>query len=187
MEHFTQGLYRLESMIFILHITGVYRHNKENKMLPNRKPTKYLISVEEIEAKFKGKYHFTIDNNLNKVIVAILRDRADRLIPTIFRDTSLDVGGLGSHLNAWIKENIDVPEHIDTHEELLELVDDVSYLFECYDVFKGKLVRVYETGHRAHVYVNVICTINDYLVELYKGELIKLIKGEVTNPLQSET
>lgn len=156
-------------------------------MSSKTEPSKFLISIEELLVKYEGKYAEPIDKNLYYVVCAIMRDRADLLIPREFRDTTLDLGELGSHLQVWVNENLVVSETVDLVEEILPLIDDCDYLLNGYSVLKGKVIRVKPTGHYQHIYIDVVGRVNDLLVEHYKELLVGKVASEEWNPLQLET
>ena len=190
MEDLIGLFYRKLSELFVYHITVVLitKLKGRNSMSKCRKITRFLIPVEELEVKFKGRYTEEIDKNLKAVITEALRDCADGLIPKMFRDESLTPAShIGSHLMLWLKTNLTFSENIDPGEELLELIEDCAYLLDDYRCLKGKLVHVCDAGQHGYVLVRIVGDINQIIIDRYRSQITKLIQAEELNPLQTET
>ena len=150
------------------------------------KQCKYLISIEEVVAKHSGRYNEKIDANLIEVITAIIRDTAEFSIPIDFRDRDMESGGLGSHLNEWVKKELNLGDDIDPCVELNDLIDDASMCYQIHEEFNNMICKITKSSHEHCILVEIIDDVNAFLVNRYKDIIIKEIKGEVHNPIYLE-
>lgn len=149
-------------------------------------PNKFLISIEDLEAKYKGVYHPYIDANLPEVIIMIMRGCAEFNIPEDFRDRSLSRVEIDSYLAAWLKEKFQLDKELNLRKELINLIHDAQSLFASYDQFKDKICRIYPTHHTGNVLIEVVDSINDFIIKHYRREIVRLLAKEHLNPIQME-